>query len=429
MQDSLSELSEIRRLMSIGQLAGAERLCRQTLKLNPQLAEAWFLFAQVALAFNQRSEALHCVQQACRLEPHHQHYTILYAHVLYESGDAEAAHQLLKPVMTPEQPVSVQQLFGRASWRAGYYDDALRGFSASALAFPSLEEYVLPYCRALSLLGQRDLASKQINMLCINSGLGAESAALLAHIELDGCVSAELLQQCHKYCEMFPQHIRLRQLASLCQSWLYNHSPDFTHFKLAYQRDSVQFALNHRDQNTKLAGLPADVLLHAATLASQEGLWLEFGVYYGRSINILASHRHGVVHGFDSFQGLPEDWKLGEPKGSYSTDGRLPNVAANVRLHTGWFEHSLPTFLSQHSGPVSLVHIDCDLYSSTETVLAQLAGRLKRGSILIFDDFLGIEGFEQHEFRAFSEFITKYGFNFKLLSYAALGREIAFQLE
>ena len=135
------------------------------------------------------------------------------------------------------------------------------------------------------------------------------------------------------------------------------------------------------------------------------------------------------MHGFDSFEGLPEDWKAGEQKGSYSTGGRLPVVPDNVRLHKGWFEHSLPPFLQQHNEPVSLVHIDCDLYSSTLTVLEQLADRFIEGSVIVFDDFLGFPGFEQHELKAFEEFILDSGWTYTVLAASLLGREVAIQLQ
>ena len=428
MQNSLGELSEIRRLISAGQLAEAERLCRQTLKLNPQLAEAWFLFAQVALAYNQVSDALHCVQQACRLEPHHQHYLILQAHIVFAAGDAEAAYQLLKPLMTPEQPLSVQQLFGRVSWRAGYFNDALKGFAVCAATSPVSEANVLPYARALAGLGQRMQLVQQLNNAQGTAGFGAELALLSLHAKLADEPIEKVLQQAHQWRQVFPQHQGIGQFAALLASWLGETAFSPEHFAQHYQRQSLQYIFAVRDKHTQLTGLPMDVLQHAAMHASQGGLWLEFGVCFGRSINILAKFRQGDMHGFDSFQGLPEDWKPGEPKGSYSTGGRLPEVADNVQLHTGWFEHSLPDFLCRHQGAVSLVHIDCDLYSSTRTVLSLLADRLTVGSVIVFDDFLGFDSFEQHEFKAFLEFTEQYGFDFKLLSYAALSREVAFQL-
>ncbi len=428
MQFMQVELDQIRQLMSEGQLAGAEALCRKVLHAQPQLAEAWFLLAQLAAQYQQVSDAISCIKQAIQFSPTQSNYLIFYAHLLLTSGKAEAAYQVIKPVMAQPQPVTVQLLFGRVAWLAGRYADALAGFSAAASTQPVTEHYILPYARALTMLGQREQACNQLKVLIDNNAVAAESATLLMHMQLSSGTTAELLNQVTNYASKYSQHNHLRQLTTLLTSWLGNAAPDFSSFTPAYQQQSIQYVLAQRDKQTKLAGLPVDVLLDAISAAEQDGLWLEFGVYYGRSINIIAQYRDGLVHGFDSFAGLPEDWKSGEPKGSYSTNGRLPAVRDNVRLHQGWFEQSLPVFLRHHSEHVSLVHIDCDLYSSTATVLSQLACRFRPGTILIFDDFLGIEGFEQHEFKAFAEFVQQSGFSFRLLSYAALGREVAFQL-
>ena len=52
-----------------------------------------------------------------------------------------------------------------------------------------------------------------------------------------------------------------------------------------------------------------------------------------------------------------------------------------VRLHRGLFEDTLPRFLADATGgggggaplpPLALANVDCDLYSSTATVLAAL---------------------------------------------------------
>src|SRR5450432_5940 len=91
------------------------------------------------------------------------------------------------------------------------------------------------------------------------------------------------------------------------------------------------------------------------------GLCLEFGVYRGSSINLIASLMAGVVHGFDSFEGLPENWREGHEAGTFSLPS-LPSVRDNVVLIKGWFQDTLPPFLEEHRGTVSFVHVDCDLY-------------------------------------------------------------------
>ena len=97
-----------------------------------------------------------------------------------------------------------------------------------------------------------------------------------------------------------------------------------------------------------------------------DGQILDLGVYQGASTRTLAGiHPHKTIHGFDSFEGLPEDWGH-HGKGSFGeVKGALPNVPDNVKLHKGWFDDTLPGWLAQHNEqPISLLRVDCDLYLS-----------------------------------------------------------------
>lgn len=158
-------------------------------------------------------------------------------------------------------------------------------------------------------------------------------------------------------------------------------------------------------------------LLTAAMQARSvpNGLILEFGVYSGRTINHLASLDAGRVFGFDSFEGLPEDWRPDIPKAAFKLD-ILPKVAHNVELVVGWFENTLPGFLAAHSGPVSFLHVDCDLYSSTKTVFHYLRNRIIPGTVIVFDEYFNYVGWRNHEYKAFVEFITE-----TCLSYRYIG--------
>lgn len=174
--------------------------------------------------------------------------------------------------------------------------------------------------------------------------------------------------------------------------------------------------------------MPTRVLLRALAAAPASGLTLECGVYFGRSLRLIARASSGTVHGFDSFEGLPEAWNPREGAGAYSTGGRLPQVEGNAVLHRGWFEDTLPPFFAQTSEPVRLLHVDCDLYSSTRTVLAAAAERLVAGSIVVYDDLLGYPGYEAHELRAFEEFVATRALRWELVAACLLGREVAIRL-
>ncbi len=155
---------------------------------------------------------------------------------------------------------------------------------------------------------------------------------------------------------------------------------------------------------------------------------MECGVYHGFSLTQIAAATQRPIHGFDSFAGLPEQWKPGEPAGSYSTQGQIPAIAAHVKLHSGWFDDSLPVFAAQLTAPIALLHVDCDLYSSTRTVLSTLVPKLAKGSLLVFDDFLAYAGYEQHEFRAAHEYFATTGQQFELVGAVLLGRAVAYRL-
>jgi len=160
-----------------------------------------------------------------------------------------------------------------------------------------------------------------------------------------------------------------------------------------------------------------DFSLRAVTV---DGHYLEFGVFTGGTIRYMA-RRIGsrTIHGFDSFEGLPEAWSgFGLGGKSFDVKGRLPRVPGNVALHRGYFDQSLPQWLNDHPGPAAFVHIDCDLYSSTKTILDLLAPRLANGTVILFDEYFNYPGWEQHEFKAFQEFVTARGVKYDYLAFA-----------
>lgn len=170
---------------------------------------------------------------------------------------------------------------------------------------------------------------------------------------------------------------------------------------------------------------------HSLSLSPAEGLFLEFGTYKGNSINQLAKlGREKQFIGFDSFAGLPEGWTAGAHKGALSTKGKIPDVRRNVQLIHGFFEDSLPDFMDQHIGEkVAFVHIDCDLYSSTRTVLEALKTALVEGSVLVFDEFYNYSDWLEGEYKAWIEFCEMYDVEFQYVGYIRIGGQVAVQIK
>ena len=148
------------------------------------------------------------------------------------------------------------------------------------------------------------------------------------------------------------------------------------------------------------------------------GLFLECGVNSGFTVNLIAAAvAPRIVHGFDSFEGLPEDWTgYRFARGAFSRNGSLPQVAGNVQLHKGYFDAVLGPFLAAQKSDISFVHMDCDLYSSTRDVLTACAPYIRTGTIMVFDEFMNYPGWQQHEFRALSEFSAGTGWHYRYIS-------------
>lgn len=173
------------------------------------------------------------------------------------------------------------------------------------------------------------------------------------------------------------------------------------------------------------------LLEHVAGLAKQlDGDVLEFGVAGGRSLaqfgELLPDRR---IFGFDSFEGLPEDWALNIKKGAYAIPAeKMKRVPANATLVVGWFEDSLPKFLETYTGSVALVHIDCDLYSSTATVLRNLAPLLRPGCVIEFDEYMNYGAWRDHEFKAWQELVASRGVRYEYVGYTRRGKPCAVRI-
>ena len=159
------------------------------------------------------------------------------------------------------------------------------------------------------------------------------------------------------------------------------------------------------------------------------GMVAEFGVATGRTINHIARLLpHRVIHGFDSFEGLPEDWTSRMPQGFFRRDA-VPPVRNNVELHVGWFDATLPKFKG-HQGrmPLQLLHIDCDLYSSTVTILNTLKDNIVPGTVIIFDEYINYPGWELDEFRAWKEHCKTFGREYEYIARVSRHQKVAIRV-
>jgi hypothetical protein len=144
-----------------------------------------------------------------------------------------------------------------------------------------------------------------------------------------------------------------------------------------------------------------------------EGDFLEFGTFRGYTARLMAIliaelEMGGHLHLFDSFEGLPEMhssvdqksyevvnkvWFAGEmrvtPLLPVLIGRSLSRIIGRERLNIvkGFYADTLDCHLP--GTKAALVHVDCDLYSSTRTVLEKLLEKdiLQDGTVILFDDY------------------------------------------
>ena len=154
-----------------------------------------------------------------------------------------------------------------------------------------------------------------------------------------------------------------------------------------------------------------------------ENLILEFGVHEGGSINFLArllkaKSDQRKLFGFDSFEGLEEEW-YGESlgKGFFNLGGRLPKVSPAVQLIPGWIQNTLGPFLAEHpDDKIAFIHIDTDTYTPAKLILSTCKPRLLKGSVIVFDELYGYPNWKNHEYKALNEVFSESEYEFIALS-------------
>lgn len=165
----------------------------------------------------------------------------------------------------------------------------------------------------------------------------------------------------------------------------------------------------------------------------EPGLHLEFGVYRGGSMAFMSRYTQDPIYGFDSFEGLPENWFTGSQKGRFDVGGQLPITDAdNLHYVKGWFDETLPAFLQAHrEDRIKFIHFDCDLYRSHRDVFdALLAAQVDlNGTIALFDEYLNFPRWEQDAHRALQEFVADSPWTYRYVGFTTRYTAVAVRFE
>jgi hypothetical protein len=199
------------------------------------------------------------------------------------------------------------------------------------------------------------------------------------------------------------------------------------------RHDAVIDSFNYAKENMKGAysfldrfeGLSLSIKEASRRFPSRKRV-LEFGVFKAGMINHQARKFPELNFvGFDSFEGLQEQWSGMAPEKTFDLGGKLPKVRGNVSLVKGWFAESGARWKAENPAadvPL-LVHVDCDTYAATVDVLELCSDYVEHGLVLHFDDYFGFPDWRTGGFKALQEISEKRRWRLTYLSYGT--KEVA----
>ena len=205
----------------------------------------------------------------------------------------------------------------------------------------------------------------------------------------------------------YPKYLLRLIGARLSRSQLYSLQAAVNHLKLGRWMRDHGF---HFDRTFPDRWEVFDLVI--SRVQDQRVLYLEFGVFRGRTTRYWSArlrHPDTRLHGFDSFEGLPEEWADHASGKIFNASGEVPVIAdPRVQFFKGWFDQVLPNYVVPEHDLLILI-MDADLYSSTSCVLRHLSAHIRPGTLIYFDEMNHVD----HEPRAFDEFMKERSLTFR----------------
>ena len=215
-----------------------------------------------------------------------------------------------------------------------------------------------------------------------------------------------------------PKNEKIRKLSFIYQKYLHDELNDcYNHFKKYFKHSMLFFDVKRiQDYAIKLA-IDND--------KEDNNFYLEFGVHTGESANFF-SKKIKKLYGFDSFEGLRDDWYGTEKyKGVFNLNKKIPSLENNVIPVVGWVQDTLNDFLKTHNPKIIFAHLDLDTYPSTKYTLEKIKPYLDKNAVIIFDDMFNFAGWNEGEYKALNEVFNETEYDFKAFNFS--GKQVVIQ--
>lgn len=432
--DSLQQqLQQAQKAIVRGQLDYAGRALDKLRQTHTSSPKVWLLSAACYQAMADLPSALEALQQAATMglaEP------AIRTQVVDAFMSMKAWPQALKILQQMDPVGNLHAVsMARCEWGAGQYELAISRLRQFVAQNPRHAEANLSLWQCLERCGhfaesdqqrqrcQAWVGADALTTIMDNAFLVAENQLDLAATRLDICQSN--LNTPHPGIDRAA--LLLNQLRNPDYQPQAAQSVTNNPAQVRNQRldDAHRQSLSWLQQKPELTffGSSARLLISGLEQTMQSfdssDWYLAFGTSLDRALRMLATSKHSEDvhwHGFDSAEKI--------------TDDAAPDMPDNVSLHHGSFNQTLPALMQQNTqAKAAFIHIECDQYQPTQTVLETLHEHCGPNTVIQFDELIGYPGYREHEWKAWQEFLLQWPAGYTLLGCVFMGRAVAVQLK
>jgi tetratricopeptide (TPR) repeat protein len=418
-------------LQQLGKLEQAEASYKKAIALRPDIAATHYYLGATLHDLGRLGDAEASYRNSIALNPNVPGVYVSLGILLRHTGRSEDAEPIYRRAiaLTPDLAEAHYNL-GVTLEELGKLDDADASYRKAIALNPGYAEAHNALGNALKARGRLEDAKasykkavevKPDNALALwNLASTAESIAE-AKIWIDRCLAAD---KAHEAAKITTAALDFYQgdkagFIDLARSSAKNH-PLMRSFSWLFSLPKLPGLYFHR---WAFYDAIVEQSIHSRP-------FYEFGVWRGMSFKYLINtFKKG--YGFDTFTGLPEDWHVGDDKyekaGAYSSNGEIPKIEGGEFI-AGKFEDTLPIFFSEPRPLASVINFDADLYSSTICALDQSKSVMDKDTVLIFDELIAHEFWEQSEFKALNDFVSKNKFAYEVVAVSFFTKQVAVKL-
>ncbi len=381
-------------LFELKEIQKAKSFFEKTIQLNPNYVEAHNNLGTIFKELKEFQKAKDCYERAIQLNPN-------YAMALYNLG-------------------IIFKQFGLSQKAVGYFEKAIEINPNYAAAYNGLGII-------FKELGNNIKKAKS----CFEKALKINPNYADIYWNLHSLVSNidEAIEILKKLIHIDNNHFNAKSMLACLEYFKGNHKNFNNLVNSNKSNDSYIRSFKWVFSLPKLPKLffnKKDFFDGVSAISNKSRPFYEFGVWNGVSFKYLIN-TFGRGFGFDTFTGIPEKWH-DNPAGTYSSFGSIPQISGGEFI-VGKFEDTLPKFFSKKRSVASLINFDADLYSSTICALNNAKDIIDKYTILVFDEFLMNDSWEEDEYKALEEFCNNFNFSYDVLAVSFYTKQIGVKLK